>query len=155
MKLPVQPAKYDKNLEQQRSAIVERGVTILEDRVSASSEVTGTFDMSLTGCTTVPTGAVHYVRRGNIVVLQIPYLGGTSNTNRAALTGLPSFLRPARIQGCYVAIQDNGAANSGHVTIDTDGTVTLFRTGPSGLEDIFTSSGTKGIYANTLTYALS
>jgi hypothetical protein len=107
--------------------------------------------LSLTGCTTTPTGTARFLQQYQLVTVYFPSITGTSNTTAATLTGLPTNLRPARAQTVLCVVRNDGVFSMGTVTIDTDGLLTLFGdVGGGG----FIASGTKGVALQTLTYSL-
>lgn len=119
---------------------------------SLANYESGSFTATLTGCTTSPTGTITYTKYGNMVTLAIPSISGTSNTTAATLTGIPAAIAPAQNQRLLAGITDNGTIAAGVARIDAAGnTITMF---PSAAGGAFTSSGTKGIAQNTLTYSL-
>lgn len=113
----------------------------------------GSFTATATGMTTSPTGTVKYTRSGNIVVLELPSISGTSNATTFTLTGLPTQLRPAATKVVYVRVQDNGGAyRQAVMAIDSAGGVQLY----NGLTtaDLFTATGTKAVGALSVSYTL-
>jgi hypothetical protein len=109
--------------------------------------------LSLTGCTTVPTGMAHIARQGADVTIRIPAISATSNTTAATLTGLPAELWPARDQSVVCRVQ-NGASGivMGLFQIAAGtGVITLSADLGGGL---FLNVGTKGIPLQTLTYSM-
>lgn len=105
----------------------------------------GSFLDTLTGLTTVVTGTIKYYKNGNNVSLLIPAQTGTSNTTAATFTTLPTAIRPTTAQFVSIVgnVQDNGTTTNGHVSIGTDGVMTLYF-GASAPSATFTNSGTKG-----------
>lgn len=110
------------------------------------------FTATGTGFTTSPTATAYYAQIGDAVVLQIPQITATSNLTTYTQTGMPTEIRPARIQTVTCATQDNGAAfASGGVTIGTNGTITFYKDQD---QNGFTNSGTKGNLACSVAYVL-
>jgi hypothetical protein len=104
---------------------------------------------SLTGCTTVPTGTIEYRVQGDMVLLEIPVITGTSNTNACTITGVPAALRPTESQAIIgVVTKDNDVEAISRMFIETDGTITLHY----GLTAAFTAPGVKGISACVVPY---
>lgn len=124
----------------------ESGSTVTLIGGSYSNSYTGT----LTGCTTSPTNTVYYTVEGNTVTLFIGSATATSNATTCTLTGMPASIRPVRNQECLGGVIDNGTAEVGQYTVGTNGTITL----ATGLSGAFTSTGTKGISASTISYSL-
>lgn len=114
-----------------------------------TSEVTGADTLTLTGCTTSPTGTARTVKQRNQVSIFIPSIEGTSNSTAATLTGLPVAFAPVRTQIVLARVKDNGTITAGIAQINTGGVITLFRdVGGAG----FTASGTKGIANCTIVF---
>ena len=103
--------------------------------------------------TTSPTGVASAVKVGNMVVINFPTITGTSNATTFTLTGLPSRLYPATTpRRVVVQINDNtGNVTYGMADIGTSGTITLYKD-PQG--NVWTSSGTKGIYFSSASYTI-
>jgi hypothetical protein len=130
--------------------IIEKSIT--NPRTGLNS---GSFTATLTGCTTSPTGTASYIVQDGMVIITFPSLTATSNSTSCTLTGLPSGLQPASVtSSCFVTGSNNSAVVSDmQVAIaPSSGTMTLYKNGSS---TGFTGSGTKGIYASTITYMLS
>lgn len=92
---------------------------------------TGTFTVTLTGCTTSPTATAVWARIGNLVILALPALTGTSNTTSMTMTGLPTEIQPSRDQLFPLpAIESGGAqvttANSGVEVVASSGSLFFF-----------------------------
>lgn len=133
-----------------RSYLQDRGnfTTISVSRVTETG-ITGTpsgFDqltatLTLTGCTTSPTGTLTYKVHDDWAHATLPQILATSNTTAATLTGIPAAIRPAANRVCVGTTQDNGVNAVSLLRVDTGGTITLF----FGVTATFTGSGTKGI----------
>lgn len=108
--------------------------------------------LTLTGCTTSPTGTARAVKQGKQVTIYVPTITATSNTTAATLTGLPAALYPARDQSVLCRVS-NGASGIvvGLFQVNTAGVITLGADLGGGA---FNNSGTKGIQLQTLTYSL-
>ena len=116
------------------------------------TEVVSTAVMTLTGCTTSPTGTARFVRQGKVVTAYFPVISGTSNTTAATLTGLPTALYPTRDQTVPCLTRDATAGlKVATATIGTSGVVTLFTDAGGGG---FANTGTKGILLQTLSWSL-
>ena len=122
-----------------------------KDFTKLVEEVTGDFTITLTGVTTTVTGTARFVRNTNQVTIYIPLLEGTSNTTAATLTGMPASIQPTRTQNVVCITKDNGASAAALAQIPSTGIIALYKDVGGGS---FTASGTKGIQAITLTYAL-
>jgi hypothetical protein len=104
---------------------------------------TGSATLTLTGCTTSPTGNMTYSVSGDQVIALVPVITGTSNSTACTLTGIPAAIRPATTQFIPVNIYtDNGVSITGVGQISSAGVFTLFN-GVNGAG--FTAAGTKGI----------
>jgi len=115
-------------------------------------EDTGATTLTLTGCTTAPTGDARWSRNGNLVTIKFPQISATSNSTAATLTGsLPSQVRPAEEQVVLARVCDATTVAAGMVVIGTDGSLTLF---PSANGGNFTAAGTKGIFPCTVSFSL-
>lgn len=108
------------------------------------------FTATLTGCTTSPTGSVNYTKQGRHVTLNIPNISGTSNTTAATLTGLPAELWPVNNRSVIGICVDNGTEKLSQITVLTSGEIIL----NNALSATFTSSGTKGVSALTVSYEI-
>jgi hypothetical protein len=107
----------------------------------------GTFILTLTGCTTSPTGTASYSRKDKIVSLVLPSgLGATSNANTATLTGLPSSCGSSKnpIVSTYLVV-DNSSNYPGIAQIVSSTIYLGFYPTLTGGTFFFTSSGTKGV----------
>jgi hypothetical protein len=92
---------------------------------------TGTFTVTLTGCTTSPTATAVWARIGNLVILALPALTGTSNTTSMTMTGLPTEIQPSRDQLLPLpSIESGGAiittADSGVEVVASSGSLFFF-----------------------------
>jgi hypothetical protein len=116
------------------------------------NDLTGSFQVSLTGCTTVPTGSVRWQRAttSGPVTLQFPLLSGTSNLASSSLTGLPASLWPTSQQAVPVRVYDNGTLAQAIALVNADGSIELYKSVSS---NTFTTSGTKGIALSCVTYS--
>lgn len=124
---------------------------IVDNGTRTRTYESGAGNLTLTGCTTSPTGGYTYERNGRTVTLKILTVSGTSNTTAATLTGLPASIQPASNQWLYVPLFDNGAEVQGFAQVGASGTITLSKDIVSGS---FTNTGTKGIRATAITWQL-
>jgi hypothetical protein len=108
---------------------------------------TGSSTLTLTDCTTSPTGTATWLIQGRDVTIDVPDITATSNTTAATLTGLPPNLAPSVARLLVGGSVDSGTANVSAVRVETSGVITLF----DGF-GAFTNSGTKGSYPFTLKY---
>lgn len=111
---------------------------------------TGSFTVTLTGCTTSPTETMRYVKCGSSVILSLDSsLTAVSNATTATLTGMPSNLYPARTQTAVIRIRDNGVSAFGLAEISTSGVISLF---PTAVGGSFTAAGDKGVLRTSWPY---
>lgn len=129
------------------------GLTLAAGSFDArQTEVASTAVLTLTGCTTTPTGTARFVRQGKAVTAYLPAISGTSNTTAATLTGLPSELYPARDQTVVCLTRDATAGlKVATATVGTAGVITLFTDAAGGA---FANTGTKGVLLQTLAWSL-
>jgi hypothetical protein len=109
---------------------------------------TGSFTGTFTGFTTTVTGTCVWARIGNLVMLIIPAVSGTSNATSMSMTGLPAEISSSVTQWNPTNVTNNGAAVAGICTISSSSIA--FAVGAGGTA--FTASGTKGI-TDAITYA--
>lgn len=112
----------------------------------------GSFLLTATGMTTSPTGTAKFARSGNLVVLHIPSITGTSNTTALTLTGLPKALRPVATRKSMAIRYDNGVLAHFPIDIGTDGVITYYSSFTSATG--FTGSGTKGPLNTQVAYVI-
>jgi hypothetical protein len=108
-----------------------------------------TFTLSSTGLTTVVTVTCRYVRLGNLIIVHVPSVSGTSNANTFTLEGFPTELY-CRLTHLCVGGADNGINDTKYAVFSSSSTVTL-RNAPN-VNNTWTPSGFKSVY--TSTYAL-
>jgi hypothetical protein len=113
---------------------------------------TGSFTLTLTGCTTSPTGVAKYTKIGNVVHFYMPQITGVSNTTAATLTGLPERLRMISATNSFVVNwnRDNNADSIGRLVITNSDTITL----QIGTSPTFTASNGKGVTPNNFSYII-
>jgi hypothetical protein len=119
---------------------------------------TGSFTITLVGCTTSPTGTAFWSKQGNHVTLMLPTLTGTSNSTGLSVTGLPAEIQPARTHNCSVPfLEDAGATTGGAAQVNAaSGTIVFFKGANTSTASFTNSATTKGIAAaNTFTYFLN
>lgn len=133
---------------------------IAQGSLSASSTIqtiqggySGTFVGTLTGCTTSPTATLRFNRVGNDVTLFVPGLTGTSNSSGCSITGLPSYLIPARQQIVVGRVLNNSAEAFGIYIVNSGTGVITLGSDASGAG--FITSGTKGSLVTTITYSVN
>jgi hypothetical protein len=113
----------------------------------------GSFTATLTGCSGTPTVTATWARVGNLVILNIPELVGTSTSTACTITGLPAEIQTATSQNIGAYIENNSAVAAGGVQVSAgSGTITLFST--NAFSATFTNGGTKGFFAGVLPYHL-
>ena len=113
----------------------------------------GSFTATGTGFTTSPTATWEYVKVGNMVVLTMATITGTSNSTSFTVTGMPATIRPSSTSRFVIGItSDNSAADAASlITINSAGVVTLFR---NVAGNVFTGSGTKYVSPCSVSYQI-
>lgn len=126
--------------------------TTLQHNGVSISGTTGTFTATATGLTTSPSGTGTYTKTGNIVVLHLPLLSGTSNATSFTYTGLPAAIQSATLtqmlplpQGLVTNGGVGNAAAEATITAGS-GTITF---AVSGNAAGWSASSTKGFTAGT------
>lgn len=123
------------------------------NNVTLGPNLTGSFTGTMTGLTTSPTGTIKYSMKGDVVVMEIPIITGTSNSTFTTISGILTDVRPITAQTCVGVAEDNGTKLLIRITVATSGTITLYKT--PGTSGSWTASGTKSIQASTITYRKS
>jgi hypothetical protein len=118
-------------------------ISILEDQPTT---------LTLTGCTTSPTGDITWVLNKGIVTLYLPTTQGTSNSTAATFGTLPSLIHPKATRNQLWRITDNSATVIGLLSISTVGVITLSNSASGG--SAMTNGGTKGVLSGSLTYPI-
>jgi hypothetical protein len=120
----------------------------------------GTFTIGLTGIASdvTPTATAKYLKLGRQVTLYIPNLNGTSNSNEAALYGIPSGIQPVNQsagnpQFC-IKIRDDSVYRLGMVFIGASNVWPLYKDTIESGSNTWGISGYKGTTATTITYLL-
>jgi hypothetical protein len=124
----------------------------------------GTFTVTLVGCTTAPTATAHYAIAGNVCVVEIANasnLNAVSNTTGCSVTGLPAVCQPAtQFPGCMCFFTDNSLAVLASAEMQPgSGTITFFRGVVTGTAVVWSASGftaalQKGPNSTVLAYTL-
>ena len=104
-----------------------------------------------TGFTSSPTATITYSRVGNVVILNLSNMTGTSNSTSFTITGGPVSMRPSATRRCIVDVADNGVAVIGAVNIYSTGVIDVYA-GAGNLA--FTAAGTKGIAEISMSYTI-
>lgn len=116
-------------------------------------ESTG-INFTLTGITATVTGTGSATLIGNTVILDIPGIGGTSNSSSKTYTGLPVVFAPVTDKLFLVGALDNGGAYVASLMVVNAGTgVINFYANANGTG--FTGSGTCAIRAGSFAYTLN
>ena len=118
-------------------------ISILEDQPTT---------LTLTGCTTSPTGDITWSLNKGIVTLYLPTTQGTSNSTAATLGTLPSLISPTATRNQLWRLTDNSVAVLGLISISTAGVITLSNVPAGG--SAMTNGGTKGVLSGSLTYPI-
>lgn len=121
----------------------------MADRLSARAT---TFTATGTGFTATITSTARFMLFGDLCVLNIPQLSGTSNTTAFTITGLPSIIRPVNISYAYIRTTDNGTDARGIATLSAASSTITLNTADNLAA--WTASGTKTFYAHTFTYLI-
>jgi hypothetical protein len=146
----------------ERMRLDNSGNLAVNGSVFAANITTGTFTTTLTpnDGTGNYSDTIYWSRSGNIVTMEIPlmysYDGNTIIQNRF-LTGIPTALRPARVQKipCYVFLSSTGYTSdryTGNITLNTDGTFRLTSQPLAG--GSISNSRYHGVERITITYCL-
>ena len=127
--------------------------------VSGDGRISGTFTVTLSGCTASITGTARYTVYAGMVTLYIPALSGTSNTTTAVLSGLPAAIDPVRAQHILIPQVTNNSTKYllAKAVVNTDLTIDLYASTAvtTDYSATFANSGTKGLeYPTTITYSL-
>lgn len=109
------------------------------------------FSLGVSGLTTSPTITVNASRTGDVVVLTVPSLSGTSNTSSMSIGNLPANLRPSADRPVLFRVTDNNVALVGVAVIHSTGQIDLYSSVSLGS---WTSSGVKGFASQTFTYSI-
>jgi hypothetical protein len=127
---------------------------ILEELIDMAAAVeTGTFVVTLTGCTTSPTATAYYARSGKFVAIWIPTLRATSNTTACTVTGIPTNLLPTNTETNICYFTDN-SVNLFAIAI-TDKALGAIKFGnQAGSLTAWTNSGLKGHNGSTFAFVL-
>jgi hypothetical protein len=110
----------------------------------------GTFVLTAVGYTTTVTVTARYAKIGKLVTLTFPTITGTSNSTNFSATGMPASLFPIISPIMPVNGFDNAVLGVKTMLVTVTGTL-LFQN-VLGSNASWTASGTKGIYANTVSY---
>ena len=119
------------------------------DGTWAAPSINYTYTGTGTGFTTTPTATISYTRVGDIVVMDLLAISGTSNSTAFTITGGTTAMRPATDKQCYVGVADLGVSTIGSVIIKTTGVIEVYKLIGG---QAFTASGTKGIYGSSFSY---
>ena len=114
--------------------------------LAASADVS--FTASSTGLTATLTGTAYATKTGNSIILNLPNVNGTSNSDSFSLTGMPTSLRPAVQQIVVARIYDNSVHSIGIAVIKTDGVIDFY----TGALGVFAITGGKGSTGTTVCY---
>jgi len=140
------------------SGIVIGGNTLSDANLGTISSVTnsayyeGTYSLTFTGPYT-QTVTAKYVKIGNVVILSIPNLSGTSTSAVAfSSNNLPTLLRPSITSTGPCLVTDNSVAQStsGQFTVNTLGQVQMYKTYAGA--GAFSATGTCGGYFPSIVY---
>lgn len=112
---------------------------------------TGTFTVSLSGCSSPVTGTASWVKIGSVVNLYLPQLLGTSNSTSAVLSGIPTAIQPLSESFVPVSCVDGNTGKLAMIQAQAQATWAVF------LPDLsnWVNSAQKGIRGTTLTYKVT
>lgn len=112
----------------------------------------GTFTFTGTGfADPAPTGTASYARYGNMVIIDMPQISGTSNATTFTLTGLPAALKPSADRSIFIRTRDNAGTITTSIAaiVSATGVINVYNTVAS---TGFTASGTKTIEPASAAY---
>lgn len=118
----------------------------------SETSLSGSFTVTLTGCTTSPTGTAYYSRAGQTVTLLLPAVTGTSNATAMTFSGLPTALQASFSQYVSLPIATDGGVVATNVFAYIASASGSIEFGRAGSTTGWTNSGTKGLYASIITY---
>lgn len=125
------------------------------EAIALLGNITGVFTITGIGFVVNPTATARYVSLGNVVILFLPELTGISNAATFTLTGLPEGIIPTQTSNHIVTITDGqgGATDAYGLLRLSGGSATITLLSPVSVDQSWTASGTKTIYATSITYA--
>ncbi len=128
---------------------------LINNAIGLLGNITGTFTLIGTGFTINPTATARYVALGNVIILFLPQITGTSNATTFTLTGLPAAIVPTQTSNHIVTITDGqgGATDAYGLLRLTGGSAIITMLSPVSSDQTWTPSGTKTLYATSITYA--
>jgi hypothetical protein len=132
--------------------ISEDGVKLVDKYAGKSS---GQFTATFTGYSAAVTGVVKWWKTGDIVTLELPQTGGTSNSSTWAIdrNSIPAELKPATEKSFFVRLVSGGASRVGVIITSTNPIVDWSIGAADGTDT--PSSGYKGLMTCCVTYSLS
>ena len=117
---------------------------------------TGTFTASGVGFTTTPTSTCTWFRVGNLVILAIGGMSGTSNSTSFSLSGLPGPIQPGTVTQLLPVVAD---VNNGVTELAAQLQITALSSTITILRNVvtagWTASGTKSLNTCTIAYLLN
>lgn len=128
---------------------------LIDEFLGTIGVITSIFTITGTGFAVNPTATARYITINNVVILFIPELTGTSNAATFTLTGLPASIVPTQTSNHVVTITDGqGGATDAYGLLRLIGaSATITMISPVTRDGTWTASGTKTIYATSITYA--
>lgn len=111
------------------------------------------FTVTVDGIASVISATLHYTKIGDVVLVHIPDITGTSDDTVFTLSGFPIVIRP-RDNGHdgVVEVVDNGTEDIGTYNLSTGGVLTLYA---KAVGTAWTATGTKTLHRTTLVYDLA
>lgn len=134
---------------------LQQVLDLINDIFATIGATTSVFTITGTGFAVNPTATARYVTIGNAVILFIPELTGTSNIATFTLTGLPAGIVPTQTSNHVVTITDGqgGATDAYGLLRLSAGSATITMISPITSDGTWTATGTKTLYATSITYA--
>lgn len=134
---------------------LQQVLDLINSAIALIGNITGNFTIIGTGFTENPTATARYVTLGHVVILFLPELAGTSNATTFTLTGLPVPIVPTQTSNHIVTITDGqGGATDAYGLLQLNGgSATIQMLSPVSSDQTWTASGTKRLYATSITYA--
>ena len=128
---------------------------LINEALNTLGVTTSTFTITGTGFAVNPTATARYIQLGMVVVLFLPELTGTSNATTFTLTGLPAGIVPTQLSNHIVTITDGqgGATDAYGLMRLSGGSSIITMICPVISDGSWTATGTKTLYATSVTYA--
>jgi hypothetical protein len=140
---------FARTLMDDADALTMRGTLVL-GTAATQAYTAGTFTATLTGCSgTAPSGTARYATMGQMALVFLPQMAGTSNATTCTITGLPAGLSCPDVVRAFTLV-DAGAFQAG--VLQLSGTsITVY---PNMQFGSWPATGSKGVYGPVLSYVL-